>query len=147
MAHHSDLLRGVTLDNALDCIDHTSHPLVAGEFGVIPRPGEHGLPARVVRCLELFDRNVFVGVAVVLGDAIFGDDAQTVQSGERFCGLMRTPERARIDGVDRLPGQIRCQVLGLQVPVGGEFRIRPALAHGAAHGQSVSNEQQLHRTR
>ena len=42
-----------------------------------PFAGEHCLPTGVVARLEFLDRHVFVGVPVVLGNPVLGDDVES----------------------------------------------------------------------
>uniref|UniRef100_A0A6J7MPT5 Unannotated protein n=1 Tax=freshwater metagenome TaxID=449393 RepID=A0A6J7MPT5_9ZZZZ len=57
---------------------------------------------------------------------------------------MRPEERARIDRVDLLAGEILCEVFRLAMSIVGPLRVRPAVADLPADRQAVTDEEQLH---
>ena len=67
-----------------------------------PPPLDHGVPPLVLQLPQLLDRDVLVGVRVVLGDPVDDLGLEAERGRDRLRGLAGAHERARHDGVDRL---------------------------------------------
>jgi hypothetical protein len=79
----------------------------------VDRPREDVLPGGTAFRLELLDGDVRGRVAVVLGDAVAQDHVQVLRLGHGLGRLAGTSQRAGVDGVDPLVGQVVREVAGL----------------------------------
>ena len=84
------------------------------------------------------------GVAVVLGDPVGQHHVDALTLGHREGGLVGAPQRAGVDGVHPLEGEVLGQVAGLVEAGLGELGIGRALDVLDPHGQGMADEQELH---
>ena len=83
-------------------------------------------------------------VAVPLGDVVDDHSFEPGDPCERRGGLRGASQRAGVDRVDVLGGQVVGQVLGLAMPVGRESGVGRHHRRLAAHGERVADQQQFH---
>ena len=133
MAQHGYPLAGVRVDQRFQCLHNSPSELFRRLVVHGPLTAHHRLPARVVGGLELLDGHVLAGVAIPLGQAVDHVDVETLRRRQWLRGLNRTPQRAGVDSVDRLAGEIFGEVAGLRMTRIGELRISDTLGEFAPY--------------
>ena len=142
---HRHPVAPVAVDDLLDGADDVTLELRLGGEGVDAGPTvDDHLPTGVTGGLQLLDRDVLLGVPVVLGDAVGDHDLDAMRSADRGRGLTGSLEGAGVDGVDVLGGKIRGEQVGLGQALWRQFRVGCSGRHLSSDRQGVANEDQLH---
>src|SRR5262245_63262548 len=138
---------GEAVDDRVDARDEASaEPTGRLAAELVPAAFDHRGPM-VVACLtQLLDRDVEVGLRVVLHQAVDDLDVEAERALHRLGGLVRPAQWAgqyRVDGIGRQPSR---QTIGLSPAAVGQLRIRGPRprARADAHGLCMPDEQQVH---
>ena len=146
MAHRRHVLARMGGDDRLDRRDHAAAELVGIHAGsAVHVAGEHVLPAREAFLLELFDRDVVGCLSVVLGDPVRDGDFDPLLGRNRLRSLERATERAGVDGVDALDGQVLGKAASLVMPVLCELGVRGTSEALDPKRERMPDQKQLHR--
>lgn len=144
VAHDGDTLRTVLRNDRLDRGGDPRDELFLGLVRCGPFAADQFVPARVVGSFQFLDGYVPLTVSVVFRHSVDDRHIEAECSGNWSCSLLSAKKRARVDGVERLRGEVLGEQLGLLHTVFGEFRISCPGFEFSSYRYSVPDQNDFH---